>query len=286
MEKISVIVPVYKIKEQYLKECIESISKQTYSNLEIILVDDGSPDNCGEICDLYAEKDSRIMVLHQKNQGVSMARNNAIQKATGEWITFIDADDWIEKNMCELAMEKRDGNDMVVWNMYLNKDANQQIKKNYEKNLSVDDEKLLEKINLNFLRTISLSKDEIRIPTLEGPVCHLYKRSIIKENNIRFDSSLKQGEDKLFNYEYHKYIKRFTYINKPLYHYRLHGESTTHTFFAGNADTSTRILKKYYELEPRINTSETYRNTYCVRVGVIAYFLIGKYFLHPDNPNS
>lgn len=62
-----------------------------------------------------------------------MARNNAIQKATGEWITFIDADDWIEKNMCELAMEKRDGNDMVVWNMYLNKDANQQIKKNYEK---------------------------------------------------------------------------------------------------------------------------------------------------------
>ena len=111
MEKISVIVPVYKIKEQYLKECIESISKQTYSNLEIILVDDGSPDNCGEICDLYAEKDSRIMVLHQKNQGVSMARNNAIQKATGEWITFIDADDWIEKNMCELAMEKRDGND-------------------------------------------------------------------------------------------------------------------------------------------------------------------------------
>ena len=146
MEKISVIVPVYKIKEQYLKECIESISKQTYSNLEIILVDDGSPD--------------------QKNQGVSMARNNAIQKATGEWIAFIDADDWIEKNMCELAMEKRDGNDMVVWNMYLNKDANQQIKKNYEKDLSVDDEKLLEKINLNFLRTISLSKDEIRIPTL------------------------------------------------------------------------------------------------------------------------
>ena len=76
MEKISVIVPVYKIKEQYLKECIESISKQTYSNLEIILVDDGSPDNCGEICDLYAEKDSRIMVLHQKNQGVSMASSH------------------------------------------------------------------------------------------------------------------------------------------------------------------------------------------------------------------
>ena len=89
MEKISVIVPVYKIKEQYLKECIESISKQTYSNLEIILVDDGSPDNCGEICDLYAEKDSRIMVCYQKNQGVSMARNNAIQKATGEWITLL-----------------------------------------------------------------------------------------------------------------------------------------------------------------------------------------------------
>lgn len=95
-ELVSVIVPIYKVEDDLL-DCVTSIQNQTHTNLEIILVDDGSPDNCGEICDLYAEKDSRIMVLHQKNQGVSMARNNAIQKATGEWITFIDADDWIEK---------------------------------------------------------------------------------------------------------------------------------------------------------------------------------------------
>ena len=107
----TVIIPALN-PDEGLREIVE---RNWELENQIILVDDGSPDNCGEICDLYAEKDSRIMVLHQKNQGVSMARNNAIQKATGEWITFIDADDWIEKNMCELAMEKRDGNDMVVW---------------------------------------------------------------------------------------------------------------------------------------------------------------------------
>ena len=93
MEKISVIVPVYKIKEQYLKECIESISKQTYSNLEIILVDDGSPDKCGEMCDVLAKDDNRIIVIHQENGGLSSARNAGMQVMKGDYITFVDSDD-------------------------------------------------------------------------------------------------------------------------------------------------------------------------------------------------
>ena len=97
---ISIIVPVYKV-EQYLHRCIDSILAQTYPNLEIILVDDGSPDRSGEICDEYAEKDSRIKVIHQKNAGVSTARNAGLDICTGEYVAFVDSDDYLESDMIQ-----------------------------------------------------------------------------------------------------------------------------------------------------------------------------------------
>ena len=100
MNKISIIIPVYKV-ESYLCECLDSVIYQTYNNLEIILIDDGSPDNCGAICDEYAKKDSRIIVIHKENAGVSAARNDGLEMMTGDWFTFVDSDDWIEPDYCE-----------------------------------------------------------------------------------------------------------------------------------------------------------------------------------------
>lgn len=112
---VSVIVPIYKV-EPYLHRCVDSILSQTYINLEIILVDDGSPDNCGKICDEYAQKDNRVKVIHKKNGGLSDARNVAIDEATGEYITFVDSDDYIDicyvdylylialQNQCQVAI--------------------------------------------------------------------------------------------------------------------------------------------------------------------------------------
>lgn len=102
--KISVIVPVYKV-EPYLHKCLNSIVKQTYRNLEIILVDDGSPDKCGEICDIYAARDKRIKVIHKANGGVSSARNMGLTAVTGEWIGWVDSDDWIEPDMFEYLLQ-------------------------------------------------------------------------------------------------------------------------------------------------------------------------------------
>lgn len=99
-ELVSVIVPIYNV-EQYIKRCVDSILSQTYRNLEIILVNDGSPDRCGEICDAYAEKDSRIRVIHKKNGGLSDARNAALDVCTGEYISFVDSDDYISKDFIE-----------------------------------------------------------------------------------------------------------------------------------------------------------------------------------------
>lgn len=104
MDLISVIVPVYKV-EAYLDRCVQSIVNQTYQNLEIILVDDGSPDNCGAMCDAWAEKDSRIRVIHKSNGGLSDARNAGMAIATGEYIAFVDSDDWLDAQMYQCLYE-------------------------------------------------------------------------------------------------------------------------------------------------------------------------------------
>ena len=104
MKKISIIVPVYQA-EKYISKCIESIVNQTYKNLEIILVDDGSTDRSGEICDEYGKKDNRIVVVHNKNKGVSVARNCGLDIATGDYITFVDSDDYIDLQMYSEMMK-------------------------------------------------------------------------------------------------------------------------------------------------------------------------------------
>ena len=99
-ELISVIIPIYKV-EKYLRECIDSIINQSFKNLEIILVDDGSPDNCGKICDEYAKKDNRLKVIHKENGGLSSARNAGLDIATGEYISFVDSDDYVSNKFIE-----------------------------------------------------------------------------------------------------------------------------------------------------------------------------------------
>ena len=100
-ELISVIIPVYKV-EKYLKRCVESVQKQTFKNLEIILIDDGSPDSCGEMCDEMSKMDSRIKVVHKNNGGLSDARNAGIEIASGKYVVFVDSDDWLDLDMIDL----------------------------------------------------------------------------------------------------------------------------------------------------------------------------------------
>lgn len=104
-QKLSVIVPVYKV-EEFLAKCVDSILRQSYKNLEVILVDDGSPDKCPAICDEYSQKDSRIKVIHKLNGGLCSARNAGLDMATGEYVTFVDSDDWLEEDAYSCMMEQ------------------------------------------------------------------------------------------------------------------------------------------------------------------------------------
>ena len=117
MAKISVIVPVYKV-EKYLERCVDSILNQTYTDFELLLVDDGSPDNCGKMCDEYAEKDNRIFVIHQKNGGLSAARNTGInwfyEQNNSDYITFLDSDDWVHPDYLKILMDGITKNNVIL----------------------------------------------------------------------------------------------------------------------------------------------------------------------------
>ena len=142
--KISVIIPVYKV-ESYLSKCLDSVLNQTHKNLEIILVDDGSPDHCGEICDNYAARDNRIQVIHKSNGGVSSARNAGLAVATGEWIGWVDSDDWIEPDMYEYLLKGVLENkaDIAVCSRY-EEFPDQQKFKGWKQKELLDTEKALE----------------------------------------------------------------------------------------------------------------------------------------------
>lgn len=284
MDKISIIVPIYKVSERYLRKCIESLLLQTYQNLEIILVDDGSPDQSGMICDEYKAKDERIVVIHKDNGGVSEARNQGIACATGKWIAFVDSDDWIERNTFETLTEYINQNvDLIVWNLYLNKGHNEEKLNSYDSNMVIYDGEQIKKMGLCLLRTLPV-KEDIWIPTFNRYcVCHLYKREIIRDGNLYFDKDIKQGEDRLFNYSYHMLINSLAYVNSYLYHYRIHTCSATNTFYPENLENSSRVNRRYYELDRKIQEKSEYKDAYNVRVAHVVLMMIEKFFLHPDN---
>ena len=172
-QKISVIVPIYKV-EQYLHQCIDSILLQTYSNLEIILVDDGSPDNCGKICDEYADRDKRIEVIHKQNGGLSDARNAGIDCSVGDYLAFIDSDDWIENDMLEILLKN-----MITYNADVSTCG---CFKSYVNNLNIPSVSFIETVCFNKEQAISdaftISKGTL------FPCNKLYKKYIF--NDLRF----------------------------------------------------------------------------------------------------
>lgn len=211
---ISVIIPVYNV-EKYLDECIRSVVNQSYTDFECILIDDGSTDRSGEICDNWAIADSRIKVVHQENQGVSVARNKGIELSQGEYIVFIDSDDWVETNYLSDLMSDESA-DLVVSGDYVDRGevclganiplADKQFDFAPE---AIDDIHHLLKSHLIF-----------------GPVFKRYKSAIIKNNNIKYNSLFDYGEDLLFVFEYLKYTETISTTTKVSYHYRLHSNDT------------------------------------------------------------
>ncbi len=202
---VSVIVPIYCV-EKYLDKCVESIVNQTYKNLEIILVDDGSPDNCPIMCDVWAEKDSRIKVIHKENGGVSSARNAALAIASGEYIGFVDGDDYIEPNMFETLLREHIANccQLTVCGIFFNGNS-----------ICFSDKEII-----NSATATERLFDYKKYQSFNGWSCNkLFNSEIIHHNTLTFDESIAYCEDVLFVYQYIKYIDKVLLLNVPLYYY-------------------------------------------------------------------
>ncbi len=199
--KLSVIVPVYNT-EQYLPRCIDSILCQSFTDFELLLINDGSKDSSGTICDEYAEKDSRIRVFHKENGGASSARNLGLEKAKGTWITFIDSDDWIEEDYFQLAFEK-------------NADL-------YVQNWSFAYGGIMEHYRPQFVdgsNYCSFMQENVHSDTFRTACCSFFKMKIICDNNIRFDIHHRLGEDTLFVMDYYRYARTIQIMDNSCYKY-------------------------------------------------------------------
>lgn len=226
--EISVIVPVYNV-EKSLSRCIDSILGQTFTDFELILVDDGSTDVSGNICDMYAAENDRITVIHKENGGVSVARNVGIDVADGKYITFVDSDDYVDAGFLENAfsiMEKTKV-DLYISGIQMERFEEGNIKD--IKRFTFDNEEIVTTVDL-------LKKENIAYPTIciSGPWCKFYKKKIVLNNNIRFNVKMSLGEDGLFNLDYLHVAKDIYCDVRIYYHYIRENENSLFSRF--NAD--------------------------------------------------
>ena len=222
MPKISVIVPVYNT-EQYLPRCIDSILAQAFVDFELLLIDDGSKDNSGKICDEYAAKNSRIRVFHKENGGVSSARNIGLDNAQGEWITFVDSDDYVKPIYLDGLIEytKKENVDLVVsFSISLFKD----------------------KIGVSYYNGKSISREDFDLLFTEfdfawrtSPWGKLYKLDIIKQHYLAFKTNMPIGEDLVFLYEYLTNTNAIHINGEANYYY--------------NADCENSLTKKINDID-------------------------------------
>lgn len=214
MKKLSVIIPVYNV-EKFLHRCVDSVLNQTYKNLEVILVDDGSPDNSGKICDEYAKSDSRVVVVHQKNGGLSAARNAGMDIATGYYVAFLDSDDYISCDMYSEMIEKLEDNnlDIISCNVYV-----------------VKGKKLIGNAGNN--QTDIFDHDEIIVKALldfdVAATNKVYRKHVIE--NVRFPNGRK-FEDTATVYLFFNNANKVGHINKSYYYYYRNPNSITQTSF-------------------------------------------------------
>lgn len=245
---ISVIVPVYNV-EKYLPKCINSILNQTIKNLEIILVDDGSKDNSGKICDEFSKKDNRIIVIHKENNGLSSARNAGLEIAKGNYIGFVDSDDWLDENMYEILLKLIKDNDADISCCKFFKTANS--------------EELIPSINNEVIESFT------NIEGLNNFYNDLYSQTVVAWNKLYskklFDNVTypigKIHEDEGTTYKLFYKADKIIYTNRPLYYYRITPNSITTSKFNKKRLDILDIYDEKVKFIKSINNNSLYSKT-------------------------
>ena len=240
---ISIVIPIYNA-EKYLEECLNSIKNQTYKNFEVIMVNDGSKDDSETICMNFLRSDSRFRYLKKENGGVSSARNVGLDNVEGDYITFIDADDWVDENYLDLLITtvEKNHSDIVVssYKQFNNIDVF------YLRAYSLQEKYLLnfERMNRDDFLTIFPKLMSTNV-CFNNAVAKLFRKELV--NDLRFDTSIKYGEDLDFYFRLYLNVDSVSYVDEPTYVYRMHGDSTTSNFNQEHAEQELSIFKQMHE---------------------------------------
>lgn len=263
MVKVSIIVPIYKV-EKYINRCIESLIKQTLKDIEIILVDDESPDNCPSICDQFAHSDMRIKVIHKKNEGLGMARNSGLKIATGEFVTFVDSDDFVDIKTYETIYNAAKENklDVCYFNYcrYTNKKIQSSIKK-WDKAVFFSGKEMTNNFLLDMIGPQLSEKIDIKFSM---SVCMaIYKLDIIKRNNIQFVSEREiASEDLIFHLDYIPYVDKIGYLPNTFYYYFINPSSITTTYSEAKYNRLIALADKIKNELSKMYTEDRYMPHY------------------------
>ncbi len=239
--KISVILPIYN-GEKYLQKCIDSLLVQDYPDYEIILVDDGSLDRSGEICDKYSEKEPRIKTLHQKNSGASAARNAGLCIASGDYVTFVDSDDWVDSNYLSVLQSYMQEASMVVSSF---------IRETDKRKETTSTSLQCKSVQISYLDPVDAEESAIRPDGIGGYIwSKLFDKKVINEFNIKFCEEIAFCEDQLFLIEYLSHLKKqIVWIKIPIYHYRINMQSTLHLRYQKIDQFNPKLLSEVRAIE-------------------------------------
>ena len=263
MISISVVVSIYNV-EQYIEQCVKSLINQTLRNIEIILVDDGTKDQSGQIIDNLAEMDKRIKVIHKENGGLASARNAGLKIAQGEFIIFIDGDDWIDETMLEKLYNSAKSNDSdmslcsftrFVNNEYRSSDEMSIISFFKQDMVISGHENVVNDLLLHMIGT--MPEDKLDVDLLMSCCRCLYKKQLLIKNNIKFKSERAFiSEDLIFQIEAFEYINRVSSVAEPLYYYRCNNGSLTQSYRPERFEKECVQYEKVCELIEKYNYGE------------------------------
>ena len=287
---ITIVVPVYKVPYNLLHKCLNSIAAQTSKNFEAILIDDGSPDECGAICDEYAKKYSFMRVIHQENGGLSVVRNNGIDSAKGDWVCFVDGDDWIEPNtvvFAEQYVKDCGDGDVLIWDEYY--DIEGTVKKNCFLGEEVegtrcfegeDCEKLIERI----LPPKVTKPSPLAIVDIGTANARAYRKAFLQENNVYNQPGLKRTQDNVFNLWAFQKANKVYYRCVRLYHYVYSAEAATRKYTPDIAETMYFLYECMNDFVCKTHNTEDYQQRLYLRFIRVLSRCFELNYASPKNP--
>lgn len=291
MPAISVIIPVYNTPLPYFHECIQSILAQSFTDYEVWLIDDGSTNGVEKICDEYTRNDGRFKVIHQKNQGLSAARNEGIRQALeslSKYMIFLDSDDWWEEDTLFSLYEKAESEclDVLVFGYYVNSENKQEEVRNFPKK-EIGEFVLASPEFKGQMQRAMLNNKECGLPACTGSACtQLIGKNLIKRQQLRFEEKIRVSEDILFNWKLWESAERMGCWEEVYYHYRMHSNSATKRYWSNKAydfDLFNKEILRFLEEEKR---EEPFFHAYDMWLFWGYFISICNDINHSDNPKS